>query len=341
MTISNEIRFAIVGCGHIAHRHAKHLDENTEASLLNCFDVNSSKSDDFANNFGLSSSKSLEDLLSKDFEVLIIATPNASHTEIANQALKAGKHVLIEKPMDIDSSKAEATMLLAKELGLALFVVKQNRYNPPIEKLKELISKGKLGKLHNLSFHCFWNRNEAYYKQSPWRGTKDQDGGVLFTQFSHFIDILYYLFGSPKEVLGFYSKNREADYLEYEDNANFSFRLESGLCGSLSVSTTCFQKNMEGSLTLIAENMSIKIGGKYLNSLEYISGLEDEFEGMETSRPANDYGHYEGSMSNHDKVIQNVINHLKSGEDIMTTGEDGLEVVKIIEQFYKSAVELK
>lgn len=341
MTISGQIRFALIGCGHIAERHAKHLAQIEGARLDFCFDSNAERSLKLSEDFKASSTSSLDELLNMDFDVAIIATPNASHCDIAAQCVKSGKHVLIEKPMDIDSAKAERLIELAREEGRKLFVVKQNRYNPPVSRLKALIDKGELGKIHSLSLHCFWNRNEAYYSQSAWRGTKALDGGSLFTQFSHFIDILYYLFGKVSESTGYIKRCREGDYLEFEDNAAFSFITEEGVPGSLSYSTTSFDKNMEGSLTILAERCSVKVGGRYLNSIEYVSGLEDEFKDLEYSRPANDYGYYEGSMSNHDKVIMNLIANLKGEEEIMTSGEDGLEVVKMIEQFYASAVELK
>lgn len=338
MTNSAQISFGIIGCGHIAGRHASHLAELEGAALQYCYDTDTVRLHEFSQKHGLYAANSLEDFLKHPMDVVIIATPNASHCAIAQECIQASKHVLIEKPLDIDSKVAEALITRAAELNRKVFVVKQNRYNPPIARIKHLLNQGLLGKIHHVSIHGYWNRNATYYQGSQWRGTKAQDGGILFTQFSHFIDILYYLFGELAEVNGFAVKCRDANYLEFEDNTAFSFKLKSGVIGSMSFSTTCVNQNMEGSLTLIAEHASIKVGGKYLNTLEYISGLESHFDDLEQSRPANDYGHYEGSMSNHDKVLRNLMHHLQGKEEMMTSGEEGLQVVKMIEQFYNSVV---
>ncbi len=341
MTNSSHINFSIIGCGHIAQRHAGHLKEIENAALVACYDLDSSLNRSFAERFSIDACENLEAVLNTNSDVIIIATPNATHCDIARKCVKAGKHVLIEKPMDIDSSKAKSLIDLARSLDQQVFVVKQNRYNPPIARLKNLLEQNKLGKIHNISLHCYWNRNADYYQQSAWRGTRSLDGGTLFTQFSHFIDIIYYLFGEVEAVNGFLNKCRDEDYLEFEDNANFSFVMKNGATGSLSYSTTAFDHNMEGSLTLLSDRCTLKIGGKYLNSLEYVAGMEEDFADLEHSRPANDYGHYEGSMSNHDKVLKNVIASLNGQQEIMTTGEDGLAVVQLIEQFYQNAVELR
>lgn len=341
MTNSSHIKFSIVGCGHIAKRHADHLQKIEDAHLVSCYDLDPSSCKSFSEKFSIEACDSLESLLENDSDVVIIATPNATHCDIAEKCVTAGKHVLIEKPMDIDSNKAQSLIELARNKDQQVFVVKQNRYNPPIVRLKSLLEQNKLGKVHNISLHCYWNRNANYYHQSAWRGTKALDGGTLFTQFSHFIDIIYYLFGEIESVNGFLKNCREEDYLEFEDNANFSFVMKNKATGSLSYSTTAFDHNMEGSLTLLSDHCTLKIGGKYLNSLEYVAGMEEKFADLEHSRPANDYGYYEGSMSNHDKVLKNVIESLKGNQEIMTTGEDGLAVVRMIEQFYQNAVELK
>lgn len=276
--------------------------------------------------------------LQADFDLLCICTPNGTHAEIAIEALKAGKHVLVEKPMALSSREAELMLAEAKRMNKMLYVVKQNRYNPPVQAVKGLLTEGKLGKLYAIHLNCFWNRNEAYYADSDWKGTKKLDGGVLHTQFSHFIDILYYLFGEIKSVKGKMLNLGHQHNTEFEDTGSFVFEFEENQAiGSFNFSTCSYEQNMEGSITILAERGTVKIGGKYLNMVDYQRIDSDPIEYLPASSPANDYGYYQGSMSNHDKVIHNVIEALNGREKIMTSAKDGLMSVKMIEMFYEAA----
>jgi predicted dehydrogenase len=173
--------------------------------------------------------------------------------------------------------------------------------------VKSLIDQGELGKILMVSVNCFWNRNAAYYEQSPWRGTKSLDGGTLYTQFSHFVDIIYYLFGEISNVNGVVKNVSHQKLIEFEDSGSFSFEFEDGGIGNFCFTTSTYKQNMEGSITIFAENATIKIGGKYLNTIDYQKTNGFDIQDVESSSPANNYGFYEGSMSNHDKVIDNVI----------------------------------
>lgn len=166
------------------------------------------------------------------------------------------------------------------------------------------------------------------------------DGGTLFTQFSHFIDIVYYLLGDMHILHAQLANVSHKGLIEFEDTGIVSFRLkESNAPGVLHYTTSAFQKNMEGSITLFAEHATIKIGGKYLNTIEYQSTDGFDIEGLPESSPANVYGEYEGSMSNHDKVIDNVVQSLQGKVEIMTNAYDGLKAVEIIENIYAKAAE--
>lgn len=331
------IRFSIIGCGHIGRRHAGHIQGNSKARLKCVFDINSDKGELVARDYDAKCAQSIEDLLSTDTDIVCVCTPSGHHKEHSIACLRAGKHVLVEKPMALSVSDAQDMVNASLTYDRELFVVKQNRYNPPIQRLKEEIEKGTLGEIFQVHVNCFWNRNEAYYTRSEWKGSKSLDGGVLWNQFSHFIDIAYYLFGGISGAQGIVANKNHGKMTEFEDSGTFNFQYKNGAIGSINFTTNTFKQNMEGSITIFSKNATIKIGGKYLNAVEYFQSDSFDMENLPLSAPANNYGYYEGSMSNHDKVIENVVETLLGKSKIMTSSRDGLEVVKMIEQLYNSA----
>jgi len=198
-----------------------------------------------------------------------------------------------------------------------------------------LLDKGCLGKIFSFQVNCFWNRPPAYYE--GWKGKKELDGGTLFTQFSHFIDLVYWLLGDVNTVANI-SGNYAHPGIEFEDTGVITFMLtEHNVPGVLHYTTAAFNHNMEGSITIFAERATIKIGGKYLNTIEYQATDDFDIVDIPESNPSNNYGDYEGSMSNHDKVIDNVIQSLNGKGSIMTNAYDGLKTVEIIENIYEKA----
>lgn len=329
--------FAIIGCGHIANRHVEHINNHPLGQLIGVYDIDPIILKRFAEKQGVKAFLSEEELLSNDaVDVVNICTPNGNHADIAIRAMRAGKNVVVEKPMSISVASALKMEQVAQESKVEMFVVKQNRYNPPVKAVKELIENSTLGKSLLVSVNCYWNRNANYYKQSPWRGTKDLDGGTLYTQFSHFVDILYYLFGEIKNVNGIVKNLSHLDLIEFEDSGTFSFEFLNGGLGNFVFTTSAFKQNMEGSITIFSENATIKIGGKYLNTIDYQMTNGFDIQDIPVSSPANNYGFYEGSMSNHDKVINNVIEVLNGRAQIMTSAKEGRKVVEMISQLYAS-----
>ncbi len=331
------VRFGIVGCGHIAKRHAEHILAHPEAELIACHDINHEKGIAFAESFNINFFRNLHDLLSQDsIDIINVCTPNGVHYEVAVKALESGKHTLVEKPMALSTKDCEEMIKASLINNKQLFVVKQNRYNPPIVALKQLMQENKLGQVYYVLVNCFWNRNKEYYLRSDWKGKKKLDGGTLYTQFSHFVDIFYYLFGDVDlpSINGVTANVNHHELIEFEDTGSFTFRFKSGALGSLNYTTSAFNKNMEGSITIFAENGTIKVGGQYLNTLEYQETNGIVIENIPSPNKANDYGYYQGSMSNHDLVISNVVNTLNGKEKIMTNAMEGLKVVEIIESMY-------
>lgn len=327
------VRFVIVGCGNIGKRHAEHILHHPEASLLAICDIDQAKADLFQVPFY---SDYAQMLAETDADVVCICTPNYLHEPHSVQALRQGRHVVVEKPMALSTESCDRMIAVAQEAGKTIFAVKQNRYNPPVVAVKALLDDGILGRVYMVQVNCFWNRGDAYYSNSDWRGKKEKDGGCLFTQFSHFVDIMYYLNGSVGKVVGSIYNYAHVHNTEFEDSGSFVMQATNGSIVSFNFTTCAYEKNMEGAITLIAEKGTVKIGGQYLNTIEYQSIEDHQISPVNITAKHNDYGLYQGSMSNHDKLIDNVVGVLRHGQPITTTAEEGREVVRIIELMYAS-----
>ncbi len=328
------INFAILGCGRIAQRHAEHIHNTIGCNLVATCDIEFDKAQKLADAYGSIPYSSIEELLeNKDVDVVSICSPNGLHAHHSILGLNAGKHVLCEKPMALSAYDCGEMIKAAEKANRRLFIIKQNRYNPPVAAVKTLIENGQLGKISSVQLSCFWNRNENYYANS-WKGTKELDGGTLYTQFSHFVDLLYYLIGDVKEVKAYGGNFQHQGIIEFEDTGVVILKFHNGAIGTINYTVNSYMKNMEGSLTIFGDKGTVKIGGQYLNELEYqqIEGVE--ITNLEQGNKANNYGEYQGSMSNHDKVYQNIVEVLKNGASVTTNMFEGLKTVEIIEKIY-------
>ncbi|RYY92946.1 MAG: Gfo/Idh/MocA family oxidoreductase, partial [Chitinophagaceae bacterium] len=218
-----------------------------------------------------------------------------------------------------------------------VFAVMQNRYSPPSVWIKEMVESGRLGNIFMVQLNCYWNRDERYYKPDSWHGKKDLDGGTLFTQFSHFIDLMYWLFGDIKNIRGSLACHNHTKLIEFEDSGSVSFEFVNGGQGTLNFSTSVWDRNFESSLTVIAENGTIRVGGQYMDKVEYCHIRDYELPDLAPTNPGNDYGTYKGSAQNHHYVIDNVVEVLKGRATITTNALEGLKVVDIIERIYKDS----
>lgn len=330
------IKFAVVGTGHIGKRHAEMIIRHPEAELTALCDIKPAL-DLGSDKFNVPVFNSLEDLLnsSLDFDVLCIATPNGLHAEHALAGLDRKKHIVIEKPMALTKADCERIIFKSLQVSKQVFCVMQNRYSPPSEWIKQLITEGRLGKIFMVQINCYWNRDKRYYKADGWKGDMKLDGGTLFTQFSHFIDIMYWLFGDIKDIQGKFEDFNHQGITDFEDSGMVTFSFLNGGMGSLNYSTSVWDQNLESSLTIIAENGSIKIGGQYMNEVEYCNIKDYQMPTLRESNPANDYGLYKGSAANHNYIFENVIDTLKNRNTITTNALEGLKVVEIIERIYE------
>jgi UDP-N-acetyl-2-amino-2-deoxyglucuronate dehydrogenase len=329
------IKFAIIGCGRIAQRHAEHIKNN--GTLVAVCDIVEEKADALAQQYQAKAFYAIEDLLNAQLsiDVVAICSPNGLHAAHSIAALKAGYHILCEKPLGLSVQECGEMIKTAEQVNKRLFAIKQNRFNPPVAAVKQIIDEGRLGKIFDVQLSCFWNRNEDYYKNS-WKGTKDLDGGTLFTQFSHFIDLLYWMIGDISEVKAYIGNFTHEGIIEFEDSGVVILKFQNGAIGTVNYTVNSYAKNMEGSLTLFGEKGTVKIGGQYLNELEYQSIENYVIENLPKGNTANNYGTYFGSMSNHDKIYENVVDVLTKGASIQTNAFEGMKTVEIIEKIYKS-----
>ncbi|MCC8145477.1 MAG: Gfo/Idh/MocA family oxidoreductase, partial [Bacteroidales bacterium] len=334
---ADKIRFAVVGCGHIGKRHIEMIRRNPAAELVAVCDILPEKTLNLSSCYmdEVSFTQDFDTLLQDyDFDVLSICTPNGLHAQMAVKALQKNYHVVIEKPMALNTKEAEQILFTAEEKDKKVFCVMQNRYSPPSIWIKDIVKSSILGKIFLVQVNCYWNRDERYYKPDSWHGTKELDGGTLFTQFSHFIDLMYWLFGDIYDIHSCFEDFNHYQLTDFEDSGMITFKFVKGGIGNINYSTSVYDKNFESSVTIIAENGTIKIGGQYMNEVEYCHIKGYEMPELPPTNPGNDYGYYKGSAQNHHYVISNVINVLKNkeGEDITTNAYEGYKVVDIIER---------
>jgi UDP-N-acetyl-2-amino-2-deoxyglucuronate dehydrogenase len=333
-----KIKFAIVGCGRIAQRHAEHI--NTYGVLIAVCDVVKEKAAALGDRYNAKVYEHIEDLLKeKEIDVVSVCSPNGLHACHTIKALRAGFHVLCEKPMAISVQDCGEMIKEAEKANRRLFAIKQNRFNPPVAAVKDALDKGILGKVYSIQLSCFWNRNPDYY-QNSWKGTAELDGGTLYTQFSHFIDLLYWMIGDVKRAYALMGNFAHKGIIDFEDTGVVALEFYNGAIGTINYTVNSYKKNMEGSLTIFCEKGTVKIGGQYLNELEYQNIEGFEFKDLPEGNKANNYGNYVGSMSNHDKVYENLVDVLLNGSSISTNSFEGLKTVEIIDKIYQSSKQL-
>jgi UDP-N-acetyl-2-amino-2-deoxyglucuronate dehydrogenase len=330
-----KIKFAVVGAGHIGKRHAEMIRREEESELVAMVDVRSKEA--CGVDYEVPFFTTVEELLASGIEldVVNICTPNGLHAGQSILALEAKKHVVCEKPMGLSKDNCEKVIFKSLQMSKHVFCVMQNRYSPPSEWIKSVVEDGKLGEIYMVQLNCYWNRDDRYYKKGGWKGTPDLDGGTLYTQFSHFIDIMYWLFGDIDNIQGKFADFNHQETTAFEDSGFVNFDFVNGGMGSINYSTAVADQNLESSLTIIGSKGSVKIGGQYMNEVEVCNIRDYEMPVLQESNPANDYGPYKGSAANHNYVIQNVINTLKGRTTSTTNALEGLKVVEIIERIYK------
>jgi UDP-N-acetyl-2-amino-2-deoxyglucuronate dehydrogenase len=268
--------------------------------------------------------------------VLCVASPNGLHEEHGIKGLRSGHHVVIEKPMALTKAGCERIIYESLNQHKQVFCVMQNRYSPPSVWLKDILGRKLMGNIFMVQINCYWNRDSRYYVPGNWHGTKNLDGGTLFTQFSHFIDIMFWLFGDIKNIHGKFTNFNHNGLTEFEDSGIVNFDFIQGGMGCINFSTSVWNQNLESSITIIGEKGTVKVGGQYMNEVQYCSILDYQMPELPPSNPPNDYGLYKGSAANHHFIFENVVDVLKGRASITTNALEGMKVVEIIENIYQN-----
>lgn len=324
------IRFGLVGYGHIGKRHVKLIQDLPNAELVAICDDEVSDDEIKVPFF-----KDLDAMLhSVAMDIVVIATPHYLHFEQSIEALNKGCHVLVEKPMALNTQDAKQMVELAASRQLKLWVVKQNRYNTPVFALEHLIKTGKMGAIHLIECQVLWNRVPEYYSQSDWRGSLSKEGGALFTHASHFIDLMVDWCGPIIDANGFCVKRQQE--IETEDVGCANIKFQSGTLGSIQWTTLAHEKNFEGSIAVVGEKGTVKIGGPYLNQFDYWKVEGYPLPGINWGEDVEDeQGLYQSFGNNHGMVYQAIMAELKSGKKMAVDGLDGVKSIEAIELIYQ------
>lgn len=342
--MSRKIRFAVCGFGYIGKRHARVISQLQDADLTAIIDIDSRLEQEADTFVSKATGKkvpfytSFESALAANpgIDVVNICTPNGLHASQCLQSLDHDCHVVCEKPMALSKADCEAVVYKAFQKSKQVYCVMQNRYSPSACWLKKVITENILGDIYFVQVNCFWNRDERYYKKGSWHGDKVLDGGPLFTQFSHFIDILYWLLGDITQINAKFFDFNHSHNTDFEDSGTVFFNLLRGGSGAIHYSTSIYDKNFESSISIIGENGTVRVGGQYMNEVTYCHVKDYILPNLEQSAPPNDYGGYQGSADNHIFVIKNVIEHQNNQSFPMTNAMEGLKVVDIIERIYET-----
>jgi len=334
--MSSRVRFGVVGCGAIGKRHLAVVSTEPETAVAAMCEIDPTTRGELASAYQrVPIYEDFDEFLRHDgLDVVTICTPHGLHAPMSIAALNSGRHVLVEKPMALSVRAAQAMVAAARDNDRCLMVVKQNRYNVPIALAKRAIDEGRLGRLFLVKADVLWNRRQDYYSGSAWRGKRLLEGGSLFTQVSHFIDLLVWWCGDVIEARPLTSTANHR--IEIEDNGVAALRFSSGVLGSLAWTTCVYNKNYEGSITLVGEKGTIKIGGEYLNKIDFWDvesyPMPNDIDFVD--RPNQYAGSHQGTSSNHDKVIRDVASRLLRERRHVVEGDEGIRTIQAIEKIY-------
>lgn len=333
--LDRKIRFALVGCGRIARNHINAiLAHQQRCELVGVCDIDPRALDEAAGQTGARPYTNLDQMLvHSEADAVIIATPSGLHPAQAVQIARAGRHVVTEKPMATRWEDGKRMVTAADDAGVHLFVVKQNRRNATLQLLKRAVEKKRFGRIYMVNLNVFWTRPEEYYNSARWRGTWEFDGGAFMNQASHYVDLLDWIIG-PVESLQAYTATLARD-IEVEDTGVISLRWRNGALGSMNVTMLTYPRNMEGSITILGEHGTARIGGVAVNQVEqweFASSDPDDAEVKDASyQTTSVYGF------GHPLYYDNVIRVLRGEAEPETDGREGLKSLEVLVAAYRSA----
>jgi len=328
------MNFAIIGCGFISKKHAEAIKNIPSAKLIAVSDMVEERMEPYVTEYGANAYTDYKEMLrNDDLDIVCICTPSGLHASIAVEVAKSKKHIVVEKPIAMNIEDTNTIINAAKENNVKLTVVHPNRFRPVVSQLKEILEKNLLGKISHVNCIVNWNRNQKYYDQAPWRGTKEHDGGVLMNQAIHNLDLLLWLIGAPKEIFSM-EATRFRD-IEVEDVSMGLLRYDNGILANIQASTTVYPRNFEESITVFGEKGTIKIGGAnalYFKHIEYENMNEDKINSIKSKIESDPWG-----IPGHQKVLEDMMDSIKLDKETAITGEDASNSLKLVLKMYESA----
>ena len=327
-------RIGLTGCGRISKNHFEAIARVDGLTLAAVCDIDAERANAAGEVHGVPSYRTLDELLQVgQCDVIALCTPSGLHSAQGMAAARAGKHVVTEKPMAISLAQADDLVRACDDAGVHLFVVKQNRLNPPVQLLKRAIDKGRFGRIYMANVTVRWQRPQEYYDAEPWRGTWEFDGGAIMNQASHYVDLMQWLVGPVESVLA--KTATQARRIEAEDSGIGILKFRSGALGVIEVNVLTYPKNLEGSITILGETGSVKIGGTAVNKVEHwtFAHYDDDDKLIESANtnPPNVYGF------GHEGYYRNVLGVLRGESKADTDGRAGRKSLELILGIYESA----
>jgi UDP-N-acetyl-2-amino-2-deoxyglucuronate dehydrogenase len=331
------IRFALIGLGRISYKHITHLKEIEDATITCVCDINEKKAIEKSKELKVPYYTDYHQMLadeSDNIDVVAILTPSGSHPQITVDVAAAGKHIVAEKPMALHLDDADKMIQQCDKAGVQLFVVKQNRFNLPVKKLREAIENSRFGKMVMGTVRVRWSRDQKYYDMDEWRGTWAQDGGVFTNQASHHIDLLQWMMGPIESV--FAKTETQLVNIEVEDTGVVVLKFVNGALGIIEATTATRPKDLEGSVSIMGEKGTVEIGGFAVNQMrvwkfaDAADNEEEEILKTFGNNPPNVYGY------GHKEYLEHVVETLKSGKQSFLDGFEGRKSLEIINAIYES-----
>lgn len=332
---NRKIRFALVGCGRISKNHFDSIKQHAEyAELVDVCDINQLALNNAVAETGAKPHGSIQAMLaSTTADIIILTTPSGLHADQAVLCAQAGKHVITEKPMATRWEDGKRMVKACDEAGVKLFVVKQNRRNATLQLLKSAMEKKRFGKIYMVNVNVFWTRPQSYYDQGGWRGKWESDGGAFMNQASHYVDLLQWLIG-PLESLHAYTGTLERD-IDAEDTGVIGLKWRSGAMGSMNVTMLTYSKNFEGSITILGEKGTARVGGVAVNEIQHWEFSEPDADDAKINN--SNYQTTSVYGFGHPMYYENVIKVMRGEASPETDGRAGLQSLEVLIATYISA----
>ena len=330
-----KIRLALVGCGRIAANHFGAIEKHQDrVDLVDICDVDPQALADAVARTGAQGHSSLTQLLANtSADLVILATPSGLHPEQAIQVAQSGRHVMTEKPMATRWHDGLRMVKACDEANVRLFVVKQNRRNATLQLLKQAVEQDRFSRIYSVAVNVYWTRPQAYYDSAKWRGTWEFDGGAFMNQASHYIDLLDWLIGPVESVMAYTATLGRN--IEVEDSGVAALRWRSGALGTVNVTMLTYPKNLEGSITILGETGTVRIGGLAVNEIQTWEFADSRPEDADIAsanyQTTSVYGF------GHPLYYNNVIETLRGEAEPQTDGREGLKSLELLIAMYLSA----